>query len=167
MSITGPYRKIPEFSVFFFSRTIMTNREAMVFEVIHIQEAAGLFRRRPGALIMAYVLQIVHQLEELIACRLEPGRFIVRDAEQLQRIVVQSFLDISVMNATGLDLPKCSLKMGRAVVISEVADGDLKEDQSGGIVLVTVQLRFQPGSSRVPETGYESPEAHPIKKQDC
>ena len=71
------------------------------------------------------------------------------------------------MNATGLDLPKCSLKTGRAVVISEVADGDLKEDQPGGIVLVTVELRFQPGSRRVPETGYESPEAHPIKKQDC
>ena len=30
---------------------------------------------------MAYVLQIVHQLEECIPRQLEPGRFIVRDAK--------------------------------------------------------------------------------------
>jgi hypothetical protein len=54
---------------------------------------------------MARILQIVHEAEKYIFCRLEVVGFLVGQAQKSQRIIVQPFSNISVMKNTDVDLP--------------------------------------------------------------
>ena len=63
------------------------------------------------------LLDIIHQLKELVPRSLQLHGVVIRDAHELQRIVEEPAFDILILYASNLDLAIYPLKLGSAVII--------------------------------------------------
>ena len=119
--------------------------------------AAGMFARSP--------LETIDQSVEIVLERLKHGGRAVRQAQQLQRIIVDPALDILVPDTAELNTSIYALELIVSIIVGKMGDRYLNGNKLRFVVAVVIEAGFHIPVSPVLHIRDEQPVTNQVEQQ--